>query len=89
VIEEGKCSEDLRRCEGILKDIGSIIGPIFPKGWGFALLCFTYGSDGYSSFVSNCNRAHMIKALRECADQLEKRVDVPHGELDSSEGHGD
>ena len=84
---ENKGSEGLRQGEGIIRDIGSIIGPIFPKGWGFTLLCFTFWAGGYSTYISNAKRADMIKALRECADQLEKRIDVRHGELDSSEGH--
>ena len=32
---------------------------------------------GYSTYVSNAERKSMVAALRECADQLEREMDVP------------
>lgn len=45
------------------------------KGTGFCLLVFGFNAPGISNYVSNANRADMIKALRETADRLEKNQD--------------
>ena len=42
---------------------------------GFVLLAFGIGQPGISNYVSNCDRASMIEALRETADRLEKKQD--------------
>ena len=62
----------LEEAERKTTEIGRIIGDQMPKGWGFALLIFSFGEQGFMNWVSNAQRADMIKALRECADRLEK-----------------
>lgn len=32
---------------------------------------------GYSSYISNADRGDIVKALRECAEKLERGVDKP------------
>lgn len=59
--------------------IGRIIGE--PPGIedpkvAFAVLLFSMGEAGWSSWCSNTQRGDMIKALREMADNLERRGDV-------------
>ena len=46
---------------------------------GFAVLLFEFadGPGGWSTYVSNAQREDMIKALREQADALEKRLHNP------------
>ena len=56
-----------RKMQGIAKTVGAMI----PEGWGFAVLCYSFGENGFMNYVSNGERAAMIKALRECADKLE------------------
>lgn len=44
---------------------------------GFCLLVFGFHQPGISNYVSNADRADMIKALRETADRLERGQDNP------------
>ena len=46
---------------------------------GFALLVFEFNKPGISNYVSNARREDMIKSLRETADRLENRQDIPPG----------
>lgn len=48
-----------------------------PATTGFAVLFWPHGEHGISQYGSNCSRKDMILALRECADRLERRQDVP------------
>jgi hypothetical protein len=45
---------------------------------GFALLTFYPGGPGTCNYISNVNRDDMILALRETADKMEKRQDIPN-----------
>lgn len=48
------------------------------KKYGFSLLVFPFDeSDKTANFISNVKREYMIKALREQADVLEKKLDIP------------
>lgn len=75
--------EEIRRrfpeAERAAAGIASLIGDKLPPGYGFALLVFSFGEGGYLTHVSNCNRADLVKTLRECADTLEARKDSPPG----------
>jgi hypothetical protein len=44
---------------------------------GFALIVFDFGAAGLANYVSNASRETMIQALRETADRLEGRQDIP------------
>jgi len=57
----------------IARGIGRSIGHDLPKGIGFALLVFEFGTNGLLTWISNAQRADMVKSLRECADKLEKK----------------
>lgn len=41
----------------------------------FVLLVFD--DPGLAQYCSNCDRSTMVQALRECADRLESREDIP------------
>lgn len=47
-----------------------------PEGTGFAVLLFRFDGEE-ATYSSNAQRPGMIKALRECADRLEARMDRP------------
>ena len=53
------------------------VDDLLPPGTGFAVLFWPHGEHKVSQYGSNCRRADMVKALREAADRLEKRQDVP------------
>jgi len=50
---------------------------LLPPGCGFAVLFWPIGTHGVSQYGSNCRRSDMIKTLRETADRLDRRQDVP------------
>lgn len=57
----------------ILDDVGDALPP-----WtAFAVLFWPIGNHGVAQYGSNCQRSDMIRALRETADRLERRQDVP------------
>lgn len=54
--------------------LGKILGGAIDKslsGWGFALVLFSYGEEGFSTYISSCQRPDMIKAFRELIKRLE------------------
>jgi hypothetical protein len=70
-----------QRAEAQLQKLAGFIEGILPKGVLFCLHTFTVGEGGYSSYVSNAHRSDMIKALREAADTLERRMDAPNSSI--------
>lgn len=63
-----------------MQAIARLVEQRLPDGMLFVVMTFTPGEDGsggYSGYISNADRADMIKALRECADTLEARMDTP------------
>lgn len=39
----------------------------------FVLLLFCPGEDGFTNYISNCNREDVIKTLRDTANRLERK----------------
>lgn len=62
----------LEESERVMQSIARVVGNMVPQGWGFAVLCFSYGEGGFMNWVSTAQRQDMIKALREMAEQLER-----------------
>ncbi len=48
-----------------------------PPLCGFAVLFWPWGEHQLTQYGSNARREDMILALRECADRLQQRQDVP------------
>lgn len=48
---------------------------------GFIFILFEFGKPGISNYISNAERDDVIVGLREAADKLEQKLDVPraHG----------
>jgi predicted nucleic acid-binding Zn ribbon protein len=56
----------------IIEDLGG------PNKWGFVFLIFPlFKASGLTNYISNCQRDDMIKALRDCANRLEKGQTFP------------
>jgi hypothetical protein len=47
---------------------------------GFMLMVFDFKPGGFCAYVSNAQRADMVKALREQADRMEAGTDATKGE---------
>lgn len=62
---------NLFEMEEACRQIGQTIGSALPPGIGFALMLFTKGEGGWSTWLSNCQRSDMISALKEMIRKLE------------------
>ena len=61
----------LQPMEEAARGIARRIAPALPPGVGFCLILFNFGPDGFSTYISNGQRADMIEALREMITKLE------------------
>lgn len=53
------------KAEATLKEIGKLIGGKMPPGYGFSLLIFKFGKGGGMFYISDAQRADMLKAMKE------------------------
>lgn len=77
-----KSIEDQKRMEVLLRSLAEPIKTALYHQFGqvgFALLVFEFHKPGIGNYISNAKRADMVKALRETADRLEKKQDIPPG----------
>lgn len=71
---------ELKRYMQLLAEATGSIMPLDRDGKTPCLFCVLVFDDmegGVTQYVSNADRPGMIKALRETADRLEKREDLP------------
>ena len=52
------------------REIGRVLKAAMPPGWGFTLLLFSYGGDGFLTYLSSAERPDMIAALEEMLTKL-------------------
>jgi len=66
---------ELRR---IMTAVARAVEAQLPRGVGFVVLAADFGADpGTAQYVANASRQDCIRWLRETADRLEARDDVP------------
>jgi len=68
--------KEVKKITHVMKVEALRLSRAFPE-MGFALLLFKHNVPGVANYVSNSNREDMIKALRETADMLEAKNDIP------------
>lgn len=62
----------------LMNGVARAVEGALPPGVGFLVLAADFASDpGTAQYVSNAARPECIKWLRETADRLEAREDVP------------
>lgn len=63
----------LEDAENTIRDLGKTIRSAMPRGWGFSLQLWSFdgGEKGAMTYISNCERGDMIKALKEFTSKLE------------------
>ncbi len=76
-IEKQKFTEDVMREIGL--GIDSVLKDLFIEKMGFMLVIFGFNQPGIGNYISNAQTQDTIKALRECADRLEAKEDIPPG----------
>jgi nitrogen regulatory protein PII-like uncharacterized protein len=64
----------LHELEKKAREVGRLIGDQCPEGVGFCLMMFTFGEDGWSTYLSNAEPESMIEAIRELADKRERQL---------------
>lgn len=60
----------LIRMEEHARGIGQVLKDAMPPGIGFALVLFNFGPDGWLTYLSNGDRADMIKCLEETLQKI-------------------
>lgn len=70
--------------EGIMQKLASVIDKCLEDSFGhklgFALLVFEFDKSGIGNYISNAERETMILSLRETADRLELKQEMPKTE---------
>ena len=61
----------LEEAERKMKDLADAVKANVPQGWGYAVLCYSFGENGFMNYVSNGRREDMVKALKELLVNLE------------------
>jgi hypothetical protein len=69
---------DHAQAEELMRIVARGISEVFP-GMAFTLLIFNFNATGSANYISNTNRGDMVKTLRETADRLERREEIPAG----------
>ena len=67
---------DIEKTEEVMRATAEGLSSVFGDK-GFMLVVFEFGDPGISNYVANGERSDCIKALRECADRLERNQDIP------------
>lgn len=62
--------KELHEREALMREAMRYLDEKFPKGTGLTLLAFDFGGGGHMSYVSNAQRADMIKAMEEHLEHL-------------------
>lgn len=70
-----KYTEDVM--QGLAAAVNEVLKNETGRKMGFVLLVFDPATPKLGNYVSNCSRADMITCMRETADRLEKREDIP------------
>lgn len=48
-----------------MNDVAELIDGALPEGFGFVLLVFNFGEAGFMNYISNADRADMVRAMKE------------------------
>lgn len=48
-----------------MNKVASAIDSALPDGFGFVLLVFNFGEGGYMNYISNSDRADVVRAMKE------------------------
>lgn len=58
-----------------MQQMAEKVKTMLPSDYGFTILVFPLNKPGVANYISNAQRADMIKALREMADRLDNNQD--------------
>lgn len=66
----GRIYEQRLILESQARELGKVLAGECPAGVGFALLIFDFGETGNLAYVSNGERADVVKAIEELLERL-------------------
>lgn len=71
--------QEEQEVRGKLKELAKLVDKQLPIGWGFALLCFTFGEEGRMTYVANAKRSSVVRAMYEFIEATKEKYgeDVP------------
>jgi hypothetical protein len=74
-----KALEDMTEPElrQVMTRVARAVAGILPAGTGFLVVASEFGRPGVAQYVGNGQRSDFIRWMRETADRLEAREDVP------------
>jgi hypothetical protein len=64
--EDSKVRADMQR-------LGKFVDAQLPFGWGFIVMVFPFGSDGRINYISNADRADVVRVLYEFIETTKNR----------------
>lgn len=67
---------ELAELEAHARKLGRAIGADLPKTVGFVVWLFEWGSDGWSTYISNAQRDSMIESLEELLKKLRGKGEI-------------
>jgi hypothetical protein len=62
---------------GVADGLDDVLAELAGEHYGFALFVFPFGKLGHGSYVSNCDRADVLRSVREALDRIEKNQPTP------------
>jgi hypothetical protein len=54
-----------QQVRGQMQALAKLVDKALPVGWGFIVLATPQGTDGRMNYVSNCNRADVVRMMYE------------------------
>lgn len=63
--------------EDLAEGVSDVLRDVAGERYGMALFVFPFNKLGHGSYVSNCERADVIKTVREILERLEKNQPTP------------
>lgn len=48
-----------------MQALAKLVDAQLPVGWGFVVLCFSFGADGRMNYVANAKREDVVRAMYE------------------------
>ena len=63
---------NLEQAEVKAREIARVLKKAMPNEWGFTLVLYSYGGDGFMTYLSSGDRQDCIKMLEELLGHIKK-----------------
>lgn len=76
--------EEDKEVRSRMQELAKLVDKQLPVGWGFALLCFSFGKDGRMNYVANANRVDVVRAMYEFIEATKEQWGEHEPEMSSA-----